>query len=101
MILFRESLSFDWDGGNKDKNWLKRRVTHEECEEVFFDPHKRLLKAAFHMGAVGAEERHLLIGQTTQQRFLFMVFVFRKDKIRVISARDLNKKKRKWYEKNA
>ena len=67
----------------------------EECEEVFFDYKKKILKDKIHSGK---EERYLLIGKTKKQRLIFLVFTIRKNKIRVISARDLNKKEYKLYE---
>lgn len=93
MRLFEDSWDFDWDEGNKNKSYLKHRVTFEECEEAFFDPHKRIFKSA-----TEHEKRHLLIGQTRRKRLLFVVFTMRSDKVRVISARDLNKKERGLYE---
>ena len=27
---------FEWDSGNRGKNWKRHRVTARECEEVFF-----------------------------------------------------------------
>ncbi len=92
MELFKGSIIFDWDAGNKDKNFIKHHVTNEECEEVFFDPHKRILNQALYEG--DKETRYILVGFTRQKRALFVVFAIRKDKIRVISARDLNKKER-------
>ncbi|RMH63004.1 MAG: BrnT family toxin, partial [Calditrichaeota bacterium] len=26
--ILQESTGFQWDAGNKDKNWLKHRVSH-------------------------------------------------------------------------
>lgn len=95
MEIFEKTIVFEWDGGNRDKNFIKHCVTHEECEEVFFDPHKRLFKKVLY---AGTEERHLLIGCTKDQRLLFVVFTLRGKRIRVISARDLNRKERKLYE---
>jgi uncharacterized DUF497 family protein len=98
MLLLEEPFSFEWDGGNRDKNLIKHRVTMEECEEIFLDPHKRILDAGFDSGV---EKRYLLIGRTKGDRILFVVFTTRKHKIRVISARDLNRKERHLYEKAA
>jgi uncharacterized DUF497 family protein len=33
-------LSFEWDTGNKQKNWLKHKVTSEEAEEAFDDEYR-------------------------------------------------------------
>jgi uncharacterized protein len=94
MELFKEPFEFEWDAGNRDKNLLKRRVTNAECEEVFYDPHKRVLKEAFRAGEAGREKRCVLIGRTGRERELFVVFTVRQDKVRVISARDLNRRER-------
>ncbi len=91
-------MGFEWDKGNQDKNWIKHHVSREECEEVFFDPHKRLLDAKQESGR---EKRYLLIGATLNRKLLFIVFVVRRNKVRVISARRLNKRERNLYEKRA
>jgi len=96
MKIFRKPFGFEWDQGNKDKNFIRHRVTDEESEEVFFDKNKKIFKDVAHSIQ---EERHILIGQTKKQRLLFLVFSIRKNKIRVISARDLNKKESNLYEK--
>lgn len=96
MKIFKEPVEFEWDQSNRDKNLLKHRVTDGECEELFFDTKKRILKDALHSNH---ELRYILIGQTKKQRILFLVFTTRNHKIRVISARDLNKKERSLYER--
>ena len=95
MRIIPEPYHFEWDEGNREKNLIKHEVTLEECEEAFYDPHKRIFSTP-HDG----EERFLLLAKTSNERFLFLVFTMRKQKIRVISARDLNKKERGLYEKD-
>lgn len=73
---------------------IKHRVTNTECEEVFFDPHKRVLQEVLRGGASGQEKRSIVIGRTKEERTLYIVFTFRREKVRVISARDLNRKER-------
>lgn len=97
MRFLRQPAAFEWDKGNKGKN-RKHRVTDEECEETFFDPQKKLLKDVLHSQT---EPRYLLIGSTKHQRLLFVVFTFRNDKVRIISARDLNQRERRLYEEAA
>lgn len=87
---------FEWDEHNKNKNFLRHRVTDEECEEMFFDDEKKILKDAVHSSH---EKRYVIIGQTKRKRLLFVVFTIRNGLARVISARDLNKKERHLYEK--
>lgn len=96
MKVFKEPFAFEWDKGNKDKNLIKHKVTDEECEEVFFDPQKKAANDIFHSNR---EERNIIIGKTKLGRYLFLVFTTRENKIRIISARDLNRKERSLYEK--
>jgi len=93
---FKAIKEFQWDEGNKGKNFSKHQVTDTECEEIFFDTNKRLLVDSQHSKY---ESRYILIGQTyTSDKVLFVVFTVRATCIRVISARPLNKKERKLYD---
>jgi len=94
MKPFPEPKSFDWDEGNINKNWDKHRVHHLECEEVFFN--EPIITKAEKRG-VPQEERTSLLGVTNEGRGLFVVFIIRRERIRVISARDMNKKERRIY----
>ena len=96
MVVIKEPFVFEWDKGNKDKNWLKHKVQNVECEEVFFDVNKKILKDKLHSKK---EKRYILLGETKKFRALFIVFTIRNKKIRIISARDLNNKERRIYEK--
>lgn len=93
------ALQFEWDTGNSGKNKRGHNVEDWECEEVFFDPKKVLLKDTLHSGH---EERSILLGKTRQGRLLFLAFTIRNEKVRVISARDVTKRKEiGLYEKAA
>ncbi|GAB4218695.1 MAG: BrnT family toxin [Candidatus Microgenomates bacterium] len=96
MISFIKQIEFSWDKGNIDKNWTKHKVKNEEAEEIFFDNNKKILKDILHSNK---EERFIILGKTKNNRLLFVVFTIRKNKIRIISARDVNKKEVKLYEK--
>lgn len=91
-----EPLVFEWDEGNREKNWLKHRLTTKEIEEVFFDENKKQYKDQVHSTE---EQRWILIGSTTHEKLLFIVYTIRHRSVRVISARILNKKERIYYEK--
>ena len=45
------------------------------------------------------EERFILLGKTKKGRLLFLVFTKRAKKLRIISARSVNKKEARLYEK--
>ena len=96
MLDLSGITGFEWDEGNRDKNRIRHQVSNSECEEVFFnvpllvDPDPRHSQA---------EIRYYLLGQTDAGRRLFIVFAIREQHIRVISARDMNKKERSIYAK--
>jgi uncharacterized DUF497 family protein len=94
MIILNKPIEFEWDKGNSGKNWTRHQVIDQECEEAFFDNGKKMLRDVLHSGK---EERYMLLGKTKQQRLLFIVFTIRGVKVRVISARDINKKENKLY----
>ena len=83
-------MHFDWDSGNRDKNKLRHAVEDWECEEVFFDTRKVILKGKLHSGK---EKRFILLGKTRRARLLYLVFTTRDYRIRIISARDVTKRK--------
>ena len=86
MLDFEAISGFDWDSGNRDKNWQKHGVTTSECEQVFFN-----LPILFQPDPVHSktEPRYFMLGQTDSGRYLFIAFTTRKEKIRIISARDM------------
>ena len=94
MLDTHSLTGFDWDEGNQDKNWLKHQVSKGECEEVFFNVPLLIDDDAKHSQI---EQRYLALGHTNKGRRLFVSFVVREDKIRVISARDMHRKERKVY----
>lgn len=97
MKLVPESKTFDWDKGNITKNWEKHKVHYPECEEVFLN--EPIMTKTEKRGSP-QEERVSILGITSDGRMLFVVFTISKGKIRVISARDMNKKEREvYYEK--
>jgi uncharacterized DUF497 family protein len=90
MKVILKASQFDWDSGNRDKNKSKHAVEDWECEEVFIDSKKVILKDALHSGQ---ENRYILLGKTRQSRLLYLAFTIRNEKIRVISARDVTKRR--------
>lgn len=99
MKVLLRVIEFSWDKGNIDKNRKKHDVSNKECEEVFFDKDKQEYPDPRHSRQ---ENRKIIVGKTIKGRILFIVFTFRNNKIRIISARDLNKRKEAdLYEKAA
>ena len=88
---------FEWDEGNLLKNWEKHGVSAPECEQKFFN---NPLIAGHDTKHSQQESRFFALGQTDTGRLLFVVFTIRNELIRVISARNMNRKERKAYEKS-
>jgi uncharacterized protein len=86
---------FEWDEGNSGKNEKKHGITDREAEEIFFNNASiigRSLKGE-------PEVRYAALGKTYGSRLLTVVFTIRSRRIRVISARPMSRRERKFYEK--
>jgi len=94
--LLQECTGFQWDDGNINKNWIKHKVTNYECEQIFFNQPFIVNDDIKHSDT---ERRFYASGQTDLGRKLFVVFIIRNKKIRIISARDMSKKEREIYRK--
>jgi uncharacterized DUF497 family protein len=90
-----QATGFDWDAGNRDKNWETHRVSTAECEQIFFNLPLLVVPDTAHSQE---EDRFYALGQTDAQRRLFVVFTMRGSLIRVISARVVNRREKKAYE---
>ena len=92
---FDNFVGFQWDQGNIDKNLIKHNVENWESEQVFFNKPLLVLDDPKHSIP---EKRWAAFGKIDADRFLIVIFTKRGDLTRVISARDMNKKERKFYD---
>lgn len=97
MRVWQEPIAFDWDQGNIDKNLKKHNVTNQEAEEVFGNEPLILSEDIKH--STKTEYRYQALGKTNKKRLMFLSFTLRKNKIRLISVRDMNKKEKMFYDK--
>ena len=95
MKVFADVVGFEWDDGNKDKNFKKHGISSSECEEVFEDERRQFYPDIYHSRD---EERYVVVGATKRKRMIRLVFSVRDEKFRVISARPINRKERNLYE---
>jgi uncharacterized DUF497 family protein len=98
MIDFERIVGFQWDAGNARKSYAKHDVSQFEAESIFFN---ELLLLAQDVKHSVSELRFHALGRTMQDRLLHVTFTLRADDtlIRVISARDMHRKERLFYEK--
>ncbi len=97
MRILSECSGFEWDQGNIGKNWIKHNVSPVECEQAFFNEPLIILDDSKHSAI---EKRYAAFGRTDTGRLLVVIFTKRSMLLRVISARDMDRRERKFYEKN-
>lgn len=100
MIEWERIAGFDWDAGNARKSIDKHDVSQAEAEQVFFNEPLLTVRDAKHSAI---EQRIHALGRTDDGRLLHITFTLRdKDtKIRVISARDMSRKERGYYDQDS
>ena len=94
-VSLPEFKGFDWNEGNVEKNWVSHHVTRQEVEQVFFN---RPLIVADDSEHSQRERRYFVLGQTDEDRALFIAFTVREERIRVISVRDMSRRERRMYQ---
>lgn len=95
MKILPKPIAFEWNKGNINKNLKKHNVTDREAEEVFRNKPLFINKDTRHSDK---EARFQALGKTNKGRLLFISFTIRKNKVRIISARDMSRKERREYE---
>ena len=90
MEILISPAKFEWDKHNID-HIRKHKVEPGECEQVFFNIPLTVKPDLIHSRG---EERYFALGKTNMNRILVVIFTIRKTRVRVITARDANKKER-------
>ncbi|MBU0763323.1 MAG: BrnT family toxin [Bacteroidetes bacterium] len=93
---FDNITGFEWDEGNINKSKTKHDLDWWTIEEIFFNEPLLICEDLKHSQE---ECRYYALGKTDNNTKLFVVFTLRNKKIRVISARKMNKKERTYYGK--
>ncbi len=84
-----------WDRKKAAKNYHKHQVRFSDAETVLFDP----MALSFEDDDVHGEQRFITIGSDALSRILVLVYTYRGEDIRLISARTATPKERRNYEK--
>lgn len=89
-------LSFEWDARKAATNATKHGVTFEEAKTVFHDKEALVIDDPDHSEA---EDRFIILGQSSPGRMLVVVHCFRQEgsSIRIISARRAGTKEQQPY----
>ena len=97
MIDWQKITGFEWDVGNERKSVEKHDVSQAEAEQLFFNEPLLTVLDGKHSNA---EIRIHALGKSDEGRQLHVTFTLRenKTKIRVISARNMSRKERAYYD---
>ena len=96
MIDFSRIAGFQWDEGNARKNVDSHDVSQGEAEQVFYNQPLLIVEDTAHSQQ---EYRLNAFGITTNGRRLHITFTMRNNGtiIRIISARDMSRRERRYY----
>ena len=83
-----------WDPGKAAANLRKHGIHFADAELVLFDPAATTLED---LSAAG-EQRHVSLGTDALGRVLVVVYTYRDEEVRLISARRATRKERRQYE---
>lgn len=86
---------FEWDEGNLYQNESKHGLKWQNIEEVFFNTPLIVVEDIKHSED---ESRCVALGKSDDGTLITVIFTLRQDRIRVISARAMSRKERKFYE---
>ena len=85
-------MLFEWDEAKAAANWKKHKVDFKDAMRVFEDEDR---KEYYDIAHSDEEDRYITIGMA--DNILFVVYVERRETIRIISARHANRKERRLY----
>jgi uncharacterized DUF497 family protein len=89
------ALFFEWDPAKAEKNLKKHRVAFAEASSVFADNLSVTFPDPDHSVD---EDRYITMGESSDGRLLAVAHIDRDDKIRIISAREMTRGERRYYE---
>lgn len=87
-------MNIIWDPRKAKSNLGKHGVRFSDAEVVFFDPNAITEEDSFARG----EQRFVSIGLDANGHVIVVVYTYREDDIRLISARKVTRKERLQYE---
>lgn len=88
-------MEFVWDTEKALKNYRKHGVSFNEAATVFDDPLSVTVADPAHSED---EERYIIVGMSKRRRLLIVSHAERGNRIRIISARELDRDEREEYE---
>ena len=87
-------MQFEWGPTKARTNEAKHEVSSEEATEIFADS---LSSTAADPDHSDDEERFVIFGKSSDERYLVASFTERGGRLRIISARTMTRRKRAAY----
>jgi uncharacterized protein len=92
--LYILNMRFDWDPHKEEVNVRKHGISFREALTVWADEDAFIMPDPEH--SVG-ELREWILGASNQEKLMVVVFIYRDDRVRIISARPVTKREREGY----
>ena len=87
-------MEIEWDPNKAQLNYTKHGVRFSDAEAVLFDPNALTIEDTRARG----EQRFVTMGSSSDSRILIVVYTYRGENIRIISAHTATRQERKNYE---
>lgn len=88
-------MEFEWDEDKAEANLRKHAVSFTDAMSVFADP---LALTGYDPDHSEDEDRYITMGTSADGRLIIVSHTDRGDVVRIISAREANRRERKDYE---
>jgi uncharacterized protein len=88
-------MAFEWDPDKAHRNLEKHGISFADAVEVLSDPYALTIE-----DRISEEQRHITLGLDAIGRILVIVYTWRGETIRIISARKATARERAQYEEN-
>jgi uncharacterized DUF497 family protein len=85
-------MNFEWDSGKAESNVVRHGIDFADASTVLYDD-----KALTSLDEYVFEERYVTIGADALGRVLVVVYTWRGDNVRIISARKATARERAQY----
>ena len=86
-------MKYQWDSKKAESNYKKHGVYFSDAVSVFSDDHALTIEDDY-----PAEQRFITLGMDIFGRVLVVIYTWRGDDIRIITARKATPRERKQYE---
>ena len=90
---YNDVINFEWDGKKAESNLKKHGIDFADAVSIFEDMNAITLEVVHEQ-----EQRFISVGLDCFARILVVVYIWRGDTIRIISARKATKREQKYYE---